>query len=393
MFLQARHLPSPAAAGEGQGEGTSLLPKLLLSGLLTLALAACGSAAAPAASTPPAASPSPAASASTKPAASAAASASASAKPAASGSAAAKPAASPAASGLIKVKAAYSQVSAVQGALYVGVDQKFFQKYGLDVDAGLVAGPQQPPAMQAGELQFGTPGGNELVSADLAGGNFVMIAVASNYPAFSMFGAKGVTDINQLAGKVVGITSAGSSTDAAAALYLQHFGLDKQVKRQPSGTIEGILAFVEKGELPAGLVSPPTTAIATKDGLPELVNGPKLGVPMTHSGVTVTRDYLKSKPDVVKAFLQGYYEAWRFVIDPANEKAVEQTLAKWTKSDEAIAKASYDYVQPAWARDKDPEVNPEGLQNVIGLLDNPKAKDAKAADFLDNSILRSIAAK
>jgi NitT/TauT family transport system substrate-binding protein len=378
--------------------------KLALAGLTAVALAACGGgAAAPVASSaaPPAASaPAPkpatsvAASASAKPAASGAA-ASASAKPAASGSAAAKPsgsaAASPAASGLIKVKAAYSQVSAVQGALYVGVDQRMFQKYGLDVEAGLVAGTQQPPAMSAGELQFGTPGGNELVSADLAGANLVMIAVASNYPVFSMYGGKDITDVKQLVGKVVGITSAGSSTDAAAQLYLQHFGLEKQVKRQPSGTIEGILAFVEKGDIPAGIVSPPTTAIAAKAGLNELVNGPKLGVPMTHSGVTVTRDYLKAKPEVVKAFLQGYYEAWKYSIDPANEKSVEQTLAKWTKSDEAIAKASYDYVQPAWARDKVPEVNEEGIQNILGIVDNPKAKDAKPAQFIDNSILQSIA--
>lgn len=371
------------------------LPACRASALVAvLILAACGGEAAPASSSPaaaaaskPAAATSAPASASAKPAAAASAPASASAKPAApaSGSAAAKPAS------LTKVKAAYSQVSAVQGPLYVGIDQKMFEKYGLDVEAGLVAGTQQPPAMQAGELQFGTPGGNELVSADLAGGNFVMIAVASNYPAFSMFGNKNVKDVKELAGKVVGITAAGSSTDAAAQIFLQHFGLEKQVKRQPSGSIEGILAFLQKGDIAAGLVSPPTTVLAQKEGLPELVNGPKLGVPMIHSGVTVTRDYLKNKPEIVKAFLQGYYDAWKFCIDPANEAAVEQSLAKWTKSDQATAKASYEYIQPAWARDKIPSVNAEGLQNILNITDNPKAKDAKPEQFIDNSLLAAIA--
>src|SRR5712691_8606686 len=164
-----------------------------------LLLAACGGAAAPS-------SPSAAAS-----------------KPAPSASAGAS--AKPAASGLIKVKAAYSQVSAVQGALYAGVDQKIFQKYGLDVEAGLVGGTQQPPAMQAGELQFGTPGGNEIISADLAGASMVMMGVASNYPVFSMYGAKGVNDVKDLTGKSVGITTAGSSTDASAQIFLQKFGL------------------------------------------------------------------------------------------------------------------------------------------------------------------------
>lgn len=358
---------------------------LVLPLLASLALAACGGGASAPSSSATAAPAKPAASAAAsapaKPAASAAASASA--KPAASANA--KP------SGLTKVKAAYSQVSAVQGPLYVGVDQKMFEKYGLDVEAGLVAGTQQPPAMQAGELQFGTPGGNELVSADLAGGSFVMIAVASNYPGFSLFGNKNVKDVKDLAGKSIGITSAGSSTDAAAQVFLQHFGLEKQVKRQPSGSVQGILAFLEKGEIAGGVVSPPTTVQAQKDGLPELANGPKLGVPMTHSGVTVTRDYLKSKPEMVKAFLQGYLDAWKFCIDPANEAAVEKSLAKWTKSDQATAKASYDYIQPAWAHDKVPAVNPEGLQNIINISDNPKAKDAKPEQFIDNSILQSLA--
>ncbi|HUZ78752.1 MAG TPA: ABC transporter substrate-binding protein [Chloroflexota bacterium] len=324
----------------------------------------------------------PAASAPAKPAASSATGASA--KPAGS------TAVSPAASGLTKVKAAYSQISAVQGPLYVAIDQKFFQKHGLEVDAGLVSGTAQPPAMMAGELQFGTPGGNELVSADLAGASLVMIAAASNYPVFSMYAGKGINELKDLAGKSVAITSAGSSTDAAARLYLRHFNLDKQVKLQPSGSIQGILAVVEKGDVAAGIVSPPTTALADKAGLKELVNGPKLGLPLTHSGVTVTRDYLKSKPEVVKGFLQGYLDAWNFSINPANEAAVEQSLAKWTKSTQAIAKASYDYVEPAWAKDKLPTVSPEGIQNVLSLVSNPNAKTAKPEQFIDNSILQSL---
>jgi ABC-type nitrate/sulfonate/bicarbonate transport system substrate-binding protein len=344
---------------------------------LVAALAGCGGAA----STPSAApaSSAPAAPASKPAAASSAAPASASA------------AGSAPASGLIKIKAAYSQTSAVQGPMYLAADQGFFRKYGLDVEISQVAGTQQVPAMTAGELQFGTPGGNELVSADLGGASLVMIAVASNYPVFSMYGAKGVNDVKDLVGKSVAITTAGSSTDAAAKIYLQHFGLDKQVKTQPAATIEGILAVVEKGDVAAGVVSPPTTVLADKAGLKELVNGPKLGVPMTHSGVTVTRDYLKSKPDVVKGFLQGFLDGWKFSLDPANEAAVEQTIAKWTKTDIDTAKAAYQYTQPAWARDKVPSVNTEGLQNVINLVDNPKAKDAKSDQFIDNSLILGLA--
>jgi ABC-type nitrate/sulfonate/bicarbonate transport system substrate-binding protein len=354
---------------------------------LCVVLAACGGgASAPATSAPAsaaAAKPATSAATSAKPAASAAAS-----KPAA-GSSSAKPAAS----GLTTIKNAYSQTSAVQGPIYAASDQGFFKKYGLDVQISQVAGTAQVPAMTAGELQIGTPGGQELVSADLGGASIVMIAATSNYPLFSIYGAKGVNDIKDLTGKAVAVTTAGSSTDAAAKLYLAHFGLEKQVKIQPAGTIEGVLAVIEKGDAAGGVISPPTTVKAEQAGLKELVNGPKLGVPELHSGISVTRDYLKAHPDIVKAYLQGYLEGWDFVTNPANEAAVVKTLAKWTKTDEATAKASYDYTFQGWAKSKVPDVNPEAIQNVLSIVDNPKAKSAKPADFFDNSLIDSLAKK
>ncbi|HEX6512766.1 MAG TPA: hypothetical protein VF157_10730, partial [Chloroflexota bacterium] len=70
-----------------------------------------------------------------------------------------------------------------------------------------MAGTQQVPAMTSGELQFGTPGGMELASAVLAGAPVVAVAVNANYPLESLYGGKGITDVSQVAGKVVAITS------------------------------------------------------------------------------------------------------------------------------------------------------------------------------------------
>jgi ABC-type nitrate/sulfonate/bicarbonate transport system substrate-binding protein len=356
---------------------------------LVVLLAACGGSAAPSAA--PASAPQPAvsAAASAKPPASASAkpAASASAKPAGSGSAAAKPAAS----GLTRVKAAYSQVSAAQGALYAAIDNGFFAKYGIDVDLGQVAGTQQVPALQANELQFGTPGGNELVSSVLAGAPMVALAVSSNYMLQSLYGGKGVTDVKQVEGKPIAITTAGSTSEAGAKLFLRHYGLDKKVQYQPAGTVAGVAAVLEKGDAAGGVTSPPTTIQLEKAGLKELVNGPKFEDPAVHAAVMVTRDYLKNNQDTVKRFLQGYVDGWRFAIDRANEPAMVKTLAKWTKSDDATAKASYEFVVEAWARDKIPAVNQKAVENIMSIVDNPKARDAKPADFYDNSLIEAVA--
>jgi NitT/TauT family transport system substrate-binding protein len=357
-----------------------------------LALVACGGgAAAPASSAPAASAAAPGGSA--KPAASAGA-AGGSAKPAASASTPASGQAAPgaSASGLTKIKLAYSQVSAAATPIYVAADQGFYQKYGLDVDVGMVAGPQQVPAMMSGEIQFGSPGGNEVADADLGGASLVIVAVAANVPLFSLNAEKTITDPQQLAGKSVTITTAGSSTEAAAKIFLDHFGLLGKVKLQPSGQIQAVLAALEQGNAAGAILSPPSTNIATKDGYPELINGPKLGAPMVHATIAVTRDYLKAHADIVKKVLQAYQDGWTFCGNGANEAAVEQTLVKWTKADQQVAKESYDYIFPVWSTVKVPTVDPKAMQNILTIVSaNPKAKTADPNQFFDNSILESIA--
>jgi ABC-type nitrate/sulfonate/bicarbonate transport system substrate-binding protein len=174
-------------------------------------------------------------------------------------------------------------------------------------------------------------------------------------------------------------------------VFLQYLGLEKQVKLLPTGNIDGILAALLQGTVAGGILSPPYNGKASQAGLTELVNGPKLGVPLVLSGVSTTRDYLKAKPDVVKDFTQGYMDAWRFTIDAKNEPAILRTATKWTKIDDALAKESYDYFFPAWAKDQVPSVKPESLATVLAISDNPKAKDAKPGDFYDNSLIQAAA--
>ena len=346
----------------------------MLVSLCVLALSAC-------AGTAPA---SPSASATSKPAGSVA--------PAASSTSAGKPAGSAAASGLTPVKVAFSQVTAGSAPTYVAMDQGFFAKHGLDVSIVQVAGPQEVPALTADDIQIGAVGGNELVDADLAGASLVMVASSSNYPLFSLNAAKSIAEPKQLAGKTIGITSAGSSSEAVAKIFLHHFGLDGQAKLQPSGQIQAVLAGLENGTLTSAVLSPPSTELAAKQGFPELINGPTLGEPMVHGGMAVTRDYLKAHPDIVKEALQGYLEGWQFLADPANEAASVQSLVKWTKTDQNVAEESYKYIYPVWSGSKTPRIDPKAIANILDVVStNPKAKSAKPEDFIANSILNSIA--
>jgi ABC-type taurine transport system substrate-binding protein len=366
---------------------------------LALLSAACGSGstAAPAAQAvpptavpavqavpPPTAAPAPAA---RQPAAPATTAAPAAAAP---NAVATVPAARPATS--VSLKGAFAQASSVQGVLYVAREKGFFANHGLDVQLSQVGGTQQVAALVSGDIQFGGLGANEVANADLRGADLVMIATCSDLPIFSLFANKKYASVPELAGQSIGVTTAGSATDAAAHLFLKQFDMLDKVKILPAGgTVPSILAAMDQGNIAGGVLSPPTTARAEEAGYAELVNGARLGVPMNHSGIAISRSFLKDHADDVTNYLAAYAEAWTFSANPANKADVVAILAQYTQSDDRLAEIGYEAILPIWTANKTPRVNPQAVANLLQVSGVPEAATARPEQFFDNSLIDSVA--
>jgi hypothetical protein len=295
-------------------------------------------------------------------------------------------------SATISVKGAYSQASSVQGAVYTAREKGFFNRHGLDVQLSQIGGIQQVAALLSGELQFGALGANEVANADLRGADLVMIATCSDLPIFSLYANKKYTSVPELAGQSIGVTTAGSATDAAAHLFLRQFDVLDKVKILPAGgTVPAILAAMDQGNIAGGILSPPTTSRAEDAGYAELVNGARLGVPMNHSGIAVSRSYLKDHMEEVKNFLTAYQEAWTYVADPANKSDVVAILAQYTQSDNRLAEISYQAMAPIWTGNKTPRVNPQAVSNLLQVSGVPEAASANPDQFFDDSLIDSVA--
>jgi NitT/TauT family transport system substrate-binding protein len=292
----------------------------------------------------------------------------------------------------VAVKGAYAQASSVQGAIYVAREKGFFARHGLDVQLSQIGGTQQVAALVSGDIQFGGLGANEVANADLRGADLVMIATCSDLPIFSLFANKKYTTVPELAGQAIGVTTAGSATDAAAHLFLRQYDMLDKVKILPAGgTVPSILAAMEQGNIAGGILSPPTTARADEAGYTELVNGAKLGVPMNHSAVAVTRSYLKDHATEVKSYLAAYQEAWTYVADPANKADVVAVLAQYTQSDDRLAEIGYQAMVPIWTGMKTPRVSAQAVANLLQVSGVPEAETAKPEQFFDDSIIDSVA--
>jgi ABC-type nitrate/sulfonate/bicarbonate transport system substrate-binding protein len=300
------------------------------------------------------------------------------------------PAAKPATT--ITIKGAYAQASSVQGALYVAKEKGFFAQKGLNVELSQIGGTQQVAAMLSGELQFGALGANEVANADLRGADLVMIATCSDLPIFSLFANKKYASVPELAGQSIGVTTAGSATDAAAHLFLKQFDMLDKVQILPAGgTIPAILAAMGQGNIAGGVLSPPTTAVADQAGYTELVNGAKLGVPMNHSGIAISRSYLKDHAADVKNFLAAYQQAWTFAADPSNKADVVAILGQYTQSDASLSEIGYQAMVPIWTGSKTPRVNPQAVANLLQVSGVPEAATANPDQFFDDSLIDAVA--
>jgi NitT/TauT family transport system substrate-binding protein len=288
------------------------------------------------------------------------------------------------------LKLVYAQASAAFTPLFVAQDERFFAKEGLDVSFTQVTGSTAVATLTSGESQALVVGATEVANFDASGGNIVMVAAGSNYPVFSLYVDKRVRSVTDLVGKKIAVTAAGTSTDTAAHLMLEHFGLAGKVEIiSAGGTLSGIMAAMSAGIAAGGIVSPPTTAQAEASGFTELVNGVRLGIPMTQSALTVTRAYLAGNRETVLRVLRGYMTAWAFIRNPSNEAKTESAIAHYTRATPEQAAVAYKAFFPVWQQ-KIPRVDPRGVTNAIRFSRNPQVRKMTPASLIDDSLLQEL---
>lgn len=331
------------------------------------------------------------AAAASKPAATAASSAPATnARPAATGSAGA--AAANNASGLVPLKGTFTTTSPTGGPLWVGKEMGIFAKNGLDVSLTSVQATAAMPALTSNDTQFASAGAAEVASIDLQGGSVEMVAEGAALPIFSLFVDKKYKTVEDLAGQTIGVTSIGSAGDTVAHLFLKKFNMQDKVKTAGAGGSSGaILAAMSQGQFAGGVLIPPVTTQATKQGFVELVNGVKLGVPYTQGSITLTRAFANDRSDVAHRLLTSYVQSWRYLSEPANKAAVLKVFEQYTKTDESDSDSAYEFMLPLWQSQKVPYMTDEAIKNVLSYISDPKAQSADPKQFYDNSMLQTIA--
>jgi NitT/TauT family transport system substrate-binding protein len=294
---------------------------------------------------------------------------------------------------LKKITVAVPAISLLQAPLFVGIDAGSFKKYGMEVTY-VRTGARTIQALVSDSVQFAQGVSSRTVpSAVLGGADAVLIANFADKLLFTMHGAPEIKSVQELRGKVVGVSGIGGTTDLATRLALRKVGLvpDKEVTIRAVGGVPETVAALKAQIIQAGTLSPPSSFVAEKAGFKMLFDMTTLGVDYVSSGLGVKRSSIASNREQVKRFVMAMIEGAKIL--QTDEEFALRVLTKHTRiSDREILKQSYQYIRPYFLKAPYPSLR--ALKDTLDVLalEVPKAKDADPKEFVDTSFLKEIEA-
>ena len=282
-----------------------------------------------------------------------------------------------------KIVFAYSSIGSMATGVWMAKDSGAFDKYGIPADIIFISsGPVVVQALIGGDLQGGSGASNAVINAVLNGAPIVAIGGTANRPYHRLFVQSEINRIEDLKGKILGVTRFGSITDNLTRILLRKYGLENSVNvRQMGGTLEVAAAFQNRqiaGAVTGDLhVTPPSQPKI----LLQLVD---LGIPYSMNMLAVSREMLKRDPDTAEKIVRAYSEGVAFMNQ--NKERALKIIAKYAhmtdpKQTEVHYRDSVTYL------DRIPRAEPEAVQTILEFMGK---KGVAPETFQDNSIIDKL---
>ena len=287
---------------------------------------------------------------------------------------------------------AWSAVSALNSPFWVMNDADLLKQEGLDMELVYIASsPTVARATLAGDIVLSGANSQVIVDAGLNGADLVAMGAITNVVAFYVMAAPEIKTVNDLKGKVVGVTRFGASTDFGMRMLLSKYGLEpsKEVPMIQIGGMPELAAALSKKTVFAAPMSQPMVYLAQQAGMRMIANLAKEEIPFMHIGLTTSKKWVREYRPQAKAFIRAYGRAIYFMHTRKEE--TRKIFAKYTKiNDPGMLDGSiqygYDFME------KVPLVKTAAFQVTLDQIakTNPKAKQAKPEQFFDNSLVQEL---
>lgn len=289
---------------------------------------------------------------------------------------------------------AYAFQGPTHSPLWIAKDSGLFDKYGLDVMLTSIYGALTVNALLAGDVHVSVASSSATVAAASKGAPIVLIGAFGFIP-FKLVAQPSITSIQELKGKIIGSSPAGSSPYFGIRRLLPRLGLnpdrDVTIIQGAPGNKERLQVMV-MGKIDATVAASWDISELAMAGhkVSVLADLPQWGLHISGNAISTTRQFLKNHRHRVKAFLMATSEAiW---LGRSNKAATFQILRKHLKiEDPKLLEILHKEVMLGSMYPK-PYIREEAVEFEIESLSAsiPVLRDMKASDFMDSTLLREI---
>ncbi len=291
-----------------------------------------------------------------------------------------------------KIRVAFVSPTPVFAPVWAAKETGLFAKHGLDADVILLTGsPRLVQTLISGDVDFAVVGLTAVMRARIQGAELAVLATATNVSVMKLLVSRqsGIHRLEDLKGKVIGVSQYGSEADAFARIVVAKAGLkpDKDVAIIQMGGHPQVAAALVAGKLEAGVLGGLALLTAKKSGAVVLADGTKLNTVSMAGTVAVARRTIRRRRDTVMRFMRAFVEGFQYLKN--NREGSIPILQKYMGGINA-EQARFVYDEYVELFDEFPVPREKGFQAVLEDDKDPKAKNFKPADFVDLSFLNAI---
>ncbi|HEY3304093.1 MAG TPA: ABC transporter substrate-binding protein [Candidatus Binatia bacterium] len=225
--------------------------------------------------------------------------------------------------------------------LVIGMELGFFAAEGLEVKpVFIIGGPTAIAALIGGDVDYTLAGAVPTVRAIAQGAPLVITGGIQPYIDYSLIGAKGISTLNDLRGKVVGVTGAGGIAEFASVEGLAKKGLvrDRDYKiLYGVGNSPARAQALEAGRIQASPFSFMEKLELERKGFPMLFDIGKVLTGFPFVVIVSTRRKAETDPEGAVSLLRAMKRGMDLVkADP--ERVMATVLKKKTYGDPATVR-------------------------------------------------------
>ena len=243
----------------------------------------------------------------------------------------------------------------------------------------------------AGDVHYALVGAGAVMRARMRGADVTILGAATNISSQKLMvqPKAGIRKLEDLKGRVIGVSQYGSDADGFARAALAKAGLkpEKDVTILQLGGHPQVAAALVAGKLDAGVLGGLALVTAQKSGAVMLTSAIKLELVSLGPVLSVTRQYTQQNRDSVTRFMRAFVEAIQyFKSNPNGTVPMLQKLMGGIGAEPARIL----YEEYAELFEELPVPREKGLQAILEQESDPKAKTFRPGDFVDLSFLKQI---